>query len=174
MSRKSQPKVNITLHLGFNIASTNTDSEHKLSGTTTTTKNAFKKYIKNSFMQSLEEEYTSFYDATISKQSAKVEVKDEGIDLTVKLTIQTSDSSDKVIADIKRVVQSIGRSSIDQEIIKDKNTREDFNVSSMIRIISAGTGSPASHNSSSINRISPHSGGSKKKVNKKHNKTRKY
>ena len=96
-------------------------------------------------------------------------MNDEGIDLTATLSIETSDSPNTVYANLKKVIQSIGQKSIDQEIKKDDKTNIDFQVNSFIKIISIGSGQSAGSRRKSSKRKS-----SKRKSSKKRSSSRKY
>lgn len=135
--------LSIKINLGFTIGSVDDDSAEKFSNINSTTKDSFKKYLEEDFIESLIEEYDDFYGATITKNSVSTEMKDEGIDMIATITIETTDAPDKVYADLKRVIQSIGQKSIDQEIIKDDKSSTDFQVKSLIKINSIGSSQSA-------------------------------
>jgi hypothetical protein len=141
MPRKAVPKVDVELHLAFFVGPVNTESEHLLSHAKPKTVNEFKKYIKTEFTEMLEEEYNAAHEDdgdSITKKTAKIVVAEDRIHLTLKLRVKTSKTIDEVKTDILRMVQAIGQKSIDQKIVKDPKTQEDFQVNSFIKVDYAG------------------------------------
>jgi hypothetical protein len=136
-------KLNVKIDLGFIVSPVDTDLTEKFSETSSSTQDSFKIYLEEDFIKSLIEEFDSFYTATATINSVSTEMKDEGIDLAATLTIDTPDAPDKVYANLKKVIQSIGQKSIDQEIKKDDKTGTDFNVKGFIKINSIGAGQSA-------------------------------